>query len=246
MVETTATRSGEVGIMATKVQINDEESIEVSSVLTGMVEGFSAPQQYNNVFAVTVTNGGITETFDYHISINDTETGKKMLTDNDHIFAVCCFLWDAIAGDRSFVEFCAEMGYDEDSRDAEKIWHACQEATQKAGNLGIGTLYTISNYIQDKYPGGPGDTPFSGIQQVRSQKKEKKKVKVYHISDGSKNYVKGDIAGKKAKMNKMWITKEELEAVYECLGDEGQDEEYSNRVRDKCFAVLKEVTKRGE
>jgi len=77
-------------------------------------------------------------------------------------------------------------------------------------------------------------------------KKEKKKVKVYHISDGSKNYVKGDIAGKKAKMNKMWITKEELEAVYECLGDEGQDEEYSNRVRDKCFAVLKEVTKRGE
>jgi hypothetical protein len=47
-------------------------------------------------------------------------------------------------------------------------------------------------------------------------------------------------------VQKMWITKEELDVVYECLGDEGQDEEYSERVREKCFAVLKEVSTRGE
>ena len=138
--------------MATKIQINDEESIEVSSVLTGTEEGFSAPRLKNNVFAVTVTNGGMAETFDYHISIHDTEKGKKALTDEDHISAFYCFLGDAISGSQSFEEFCDELGYDEDSRKAEKIWKACQEATQKADNLSIGDLYQVSNYIQEKYP----------------------------------------------------------------------------------------------
>ena len=136
--------------MATKIQINDEESIDVSSVLTGTAEGFSAPRQYNNVF--TVTNGGIAETFDYHISIHDTEKGKKALADEDHISAFYCFLGDAISGSQSFEVFCTELGYDEDSRKAEKIWKACQEATQKADNLSIGDLYQVSNYIQEKYP----------------------------------------------------------------------------------------------
>ena len=48
--------------------------------------------------------------------------------------------------------FVTELGYDEDSRKAEKIWKACQEATQKADNLSIGDLYQVSNYIQEKYP----------------------------------------------------------------------------------------------
>ena len=138
--------------MATKLQINEEESIEVNSVLTGTVEGFNAPRQYTNVFAVTVTNGGITATFEYHISIHDTEKGKKALTDEDHISAFYCFLGEAIAGGQSFEEFCADLGYDEDSRAAEKIWHECQEASQKADNLSIGDLYSVSNYIQEKYP----------------------------------------------------------------------------------------------
>jgi hypothetical protein len=138
--------------METKIQINDEESLEVSSILTGMEEGFSAPRQYNNVFAVTVTNGGIAETFDYHISVHDTENGKKALTDEDHISAIYCFIGDAIAGSQSFEEFCDDLGYDEDSRKAEKIWHECEKATQKAENLSIGDLYSVSNYIQEKYP----------------------------------------------------------------------------------------------
>ena len=138
--------------MATKIQINDEESLEVSSILTGTAEGFSAPRQHNNVFAVTVTNGGMAETFDYHISIHDTEKGKKALADEDHISAFYCFLGYAISGSESFEMFCTELGYDEDSRKAEKIWKACQEATQKADNLSIGDLYQVSNYIQEKYP----------------------------------------------------------------------------------------------
>ena len=139
--------------MATKIQINDEESLEISSKLTGTVEGFSASRlHYGDVFAVTVTNGGMAETFEYHISTHDTQNGKKALTDEDHISAFYCFLGDAIAGSQSFEEFCDELGYDEDSWKAEKIWKACQEATQKADNLSIGDLYAVSNYIQEKYP----------------------------------------------------------------------------------------------
>ena len=140
--------------MTTKIQINDEESIEISSKLIGTAEGFSAlPGRYNNVFAVTVTNGGIAETFDYHISILDTEKGKKALADEDHIDAFYCFLGDAISGSQSFEVFCAELGYDEDSRKAEKIWKACQEATQKADNLSIGDLYAGVELHTGKIPG---------------------------------------------------------------------------------------------
>ena len=137
--------------MATKIQINDEESIEVSSVLTGMEEGFSAPRQYNNVFAVTVTNGGMAETFDYHISIRDTEKGKKKLTDADHIFAFYCFLGDGIAGLMDVKAFMDEFGY-KDCREGYKIHKACEAAQKQCARLGLGDLYQVSNYIQEKYP----------------------------------------------------------------------------------------------
>ena len=41
--------------MATKIQINDEESLEVSSILTGTAEGFSAPRQHTVVGKYEVT-----------------------------------------------------------------------------------------------------------------------------------------------------------------------------------------------
>ena len=138
--------------MTTKIQINDEESIEISSELTGTEEGFSAPRQYNNVFSVTVTNGGIAETFDYHISTHDTQNGKKALTDEDHISAVLLLPWGCYTGSQSFEEFCDEWDMMRIPGRTEKIWKACQEATQKADNLSIGDLYQVSNYIQEKYP----------------------------------------------------------------------------------------------
>ena len=137
--------------MATKIQINDEESIDVSSVLTGTVEGFSAPRQYNNVFAVTVTNGGMAETFDYHISIRDTEKGKKKLTDADHIFAFYCLLGDGVAGLMDFKAFMDEFGY-KDCHEGYKIHKACEAAQKQCARLGLGDLYQVSNYMQEKYP----------------------------------------------------------------------------------------------
>jgi hypothetical protein len=37
-----------------------------------------------------------------------------------------CLMVDALAGDQTFDDFCADFGYDSDSRKAEKIWRACQ------------------------------------------------------------------------------------------------------------------------
>jgi hypothetical protein len=138
-------------IMSTKIQINDEESLDVSSVLTGREDGFSAPGQYNNVFAVTVTNGGIAETFDYHVSVHDTEEGKKELTDADHISAIYCFLGDGIASLMDFKEFMDEFGY-EDCREGYKIHKACEAAQKQCARLGLGDLNRISNYMREKYP----------------------------------------------------------------------------------------------
>lgn len=47
-----------------------------------------------------------------------------------------CVLSDASSGEAdSFAEFCAELGYDDDSRKAEKIYAACQQITKKLRQL---------------------------------------------------------------------------------------------------------------
>ena len=38
---------------------------------------------------------------------------------------------DGRAGEQSFEEFCSDFGYDEDSRQAEKIWKACKAIAPK-------------------------------------------------------------------------------------------------------------------
>jgi hypothetical protein len=46
-----------------------------------------------------------------------------------------CLLSDAQAGDQDFDEFCSDMGYDNDSRKAEKTWKACQALAPKIRQL---------------------------------------------------------------------------------------------------------------
>lgn len=38
-----------------------------------------------------------------------------------------CLLSDASSGDLDFAAFCSELGYNEDSRKAERTWRACQQ-----------------------------------------------------------------------------------------------------------------------
>jgi len=41
-----------------------------------------------------------------------------------------CLLSDAQAGSQDFEEFCGDMGYDTDSRKAERTWKACQKVSE--------------------------------------------------------------------------------------------------------------------
>ena len=136
---------------ATKIQINDDETVEITSTLKGAVEGWVNKREYNNLFAVTVQSGAVKETFEYHISIVDTNNGKKVLTDADHISALYAFIEDGIAGLMDFEEFMDEYGYD-DCRKGYKIHKACEAAQKQCARLGLGDLYAVSNYIQEKYP----------------------------------------------------------------------------------------------
>jgi hypothetical protein len=137
--------------MATKIQINDDETVEITSILKDTVEGWVNKHEYNNLFAVTVQSGAVKETFDYHISIADTDNGKRALTDVDHISAFYSFVGDGIAGLMDFEEFMDEFGY-EDCRKGYRIHKACEAAQKQCARLGLGDLYAVSDYIQEKYP----------------------------------------------------------------------------------------------
>lgn len=52
-----------------------------------------------------------------------------------------CLISDTYADDESFESFCAEFGYDEDSRKAEAIYKACKNHTKKLKNL-LGSSYS--------------------------------------------------------------------------------------------------------
>lgn len=46
--------------------------------------------------------------------------------------AVYCWLWDADLGSGSFEDFCEHLGYDTDSRKAEKSYKACKKSYTQA------------------------------------------------------------------------------------------------------------------
>jgi hypothetical protein len=48
---------------------------------------------------------------------------------------VDCLLSDSQAGEQDFEEFCRELGYDLDSRKAEKVWRACKAMAPKVQRL---------------------------------------------------------------------------------------------------------------
>jgi len=136
-----------------EIILNETERIEITSTFKQSVKGFVREYDYNNQFEVTVkTNEGKNITFDYHISIDDTNKGKKFLADNDHICAFDSFINDAISGNYSFDEFMDEYGYTK-CQEGYKIWKLCQESSKKFESLNIDIdLYDLSNIIREKYP----------------------------------------------------------------------------------------------
>jgi len=137
----------------TKISLSMQlgSDVLVSSVFKESIQGKATKTGWNNQFVVTAKYGNNEISFEYGISVVETEKGIVNLTDKDHIFAFYCFIGDAIAGSGTFDNFQSEFGY-QDCCEAYKIWKLCKESTIKAVRLGIGDLYKVSNFLQEKYP----------------------------------------------------------------------------------------------
>ena len=106
------------------------------------------------------------ENWNHHrITVTNTETGKRTAFDfwasiahpvidstYDILNAFYCFVSDAVSGLDSFQEFCAEFGYDEDSRRAYKTWKACKRAADKFERVSGGVdIYDFINELSEEY-----------------------------------------------------------------------------------------------
>ena len=80
----------------------------------------------------------------HRVSVYNRDTGKRCYFDfwasemqpeirsrREVYEAVGCFVSDAWSGEQTFDEFCGEYGYDDDSRQAERVWKACVGAHKK-------------------------------------------------------------------------------------------------------------------
>ena len=118
-------------------------------------KGFKLSAEYTGNKKADWGNGQ--ENWNHHkVTVKNTETGKQTSFDfwasianpevksrKDLIGAFECFVGDAVAGMNDFNNFCSEFGYDEDSRRAEKIYKACQKATEKLQRIYNGDIYSL-------------------------------------------------------------------------------------------------------
>lgn len=86
------------------------------------------PENWNrHIVRVTKAGTKLATTFDFWGSQVDPEIQNELQLLN----AFECFVNDAMSGMSGFEEFCADFGYDTDSRSAEKTWKACRRALEK-------------------------------------------------------------------------------------------------------------------
>lgn len=93
----------------------------------GPREGWDASASH---WRVTLRRDRASMTTDY--SMGAAHTGSPELAD-----VLNCLMRDAECGAQSFEDFCADLGYDTDSRSAEKTWRAC-----KVTAVGLARLFS--------------------------------------------------------------------------------------------------------
>lgn len=102
----------------------------------------------HNKFRVSVTTERGRASFVFFDSMIAYQQGKTELSDSDLLDALGCFLMDSCAGADSFEGFCAEFGYDTDSRNAERIYKACVNSRIKAERL-FANIYDTANELNE-------------------------------------------------------------------------------------------------
>lgn len=106
----------------------------------------------HNEFRVTVQTPRARTSFKFYGSHVDWQANKTDLQGNDLINAFYCFISDAASGNESFDEFCGNMGYDTDSREAHKIYKACRRSLDNYNKIcPDNDIYDFINELTDKY-----------------------------------------------------------------------------------------------
>lgn len=97
-------------------------------------EGDKLPR---NQFRITISNANGRGWFKYTDSYNNYSKGITELDESGVKNALYCFLSDGSCYSScfDFADFCANFGYDEDSRKAWKAWKACKRSHEKAAQL---------------------------------------------------------------------------------------------------------------
>lgn len=91
----------------------------------GTREGWDASASH---WRITLRRDRASMTTDY--SMGTAYTGSPELAD-----VLNCLMRDAECGAQSFEDFCAALGYDTDSRSAEKTWRACKATARNLARL---------------------------------------------------------------------------------------------------------------
>ena len=122
------------------------KEFEVKATFKGDKKATWMDNNFNNhMVKITNTETKTSTSFEFWGSIVNPE----LSTEYDVLNAFNCFVSDAIAGHDDFKEFCGNMGYDEDSRQARSTWRACQRAYNKLKRIYNKDIYDLSNELQE-------------------------------------------------------------------------------------------------
>lgn len=107
-------------------------------------EGFNGEKWEHDKWTCVFTRKGKTQSFEYRTGTGHREKGRV----DQHSWTVqvrpvppsaadvlYCLTSDALSAQQTFQSWCAELGYDSDSRRAEKTYFACQEVSDKLTKL---------------------------------------------------------------------------------------------------------------
>ncbi len=103
----------------------------------------------HNQFKIAVKTDKGQTSFDFYGSHHDYINGVIELDEAGLKNAFYCFVSDACSGKLTFNDFCSEFGYDNDSRNAERIYKSCEKSFNKLGKITDVDIYELVTELQD-------------------------------------------------------------------------------------------------
>lgn len=107
--------------------------------------GWDGQNWNHHIITVKNLKTGKRTSFDFWASI----ARPHLSTKDDILGAFRCFLDDCVCGLESFEDFCADLGYDTDSRRAEATWKACRRSAEKFKRISTDDIYDLINSLDD-------------------------------------------------------------------------------------------------